>query len=250
MLRPGVLGFSRSRIRGGFQEAWLIFLPFAANLLPFATNLLDYVNNFQSLRPPHTVRWINKTMTLPMGQGLRLSVGLANSTAGSVLALTGLRYPTAVQAAGLRSAGMEPLPSRSGEAAAAESHWMKSQSSGSELAQAKSPVVQTSDVRPMAIRPAAASTSTLFLELAWVVGCLLVLGFGCRLLLGWRPGWSGARSRGRRTVGQSDLNGMLPSPGFRPRTPHARLHDPVYLQRMLEAELDSSRQPEHSDSSR
>ncbi len=83
-----------------------------------------------------------------------------------------------------------------------------------------------------------------------MVGCLLVLGLGLGLLLGWRPGWSGARSRGRRRGGDRHLNGMLPSPGFRPRTPHERLHDPAYLQRMLEAEFDSSRQPKSSDSSR
>ncbi len=61
----------------------------------------------------------------------------------------------------------------------------------------------------------------------------LVLGLGLGSLLLWRQGWFR-----RRRWNRSDRGGewLLPPPRFRPRTPHERLHDPVYLRRMLEAE--------------
>ncbi|MEI7952848.1 MAG: hypothetical protein WCH37_09240, partial [Synechococcaceae cyanobacterium ELA182] len=51
------------------------------------------------------------------------------------------------------------------------------------------------------------------------------------LLIGWR------RSPARRKGGGHRRDGLLPPQGAHPRTPHERLHDPVYLRRMLEAEL-------------
>ncbi len=62
---------------------------------------------------------------------------------------------------------------------------------------------------------------------------LLVLGVGLGLLLGRRQGWVRRRQPNH---GDDGLEPLLPPPGFRPRTPHERLHDPLYLERMLEAE--------------
>jgi MYXO-CTERM domain-containing protein len=56
---------------------------------------------------------------------------------------------------------------------------------------------------------------------------LLLLALALGLLLGWRR---------RRQRGGQSLDGVLPPSWVRPGTPHERLHDPVYLQRMLEAE--------------
>ena len=161
--------------------------------------------------------------------GLPLGPGLGRSRA--VLALGGLGLAAPVHAATFRSELIEPGPRRSGEAHAAELHRGQDQYLGSQLAQAKSPVVQAS-----AFRPAAIPASTTSSELSWLIAGFVVISAGWLLLLSWRRGWSGARGRRRRNPGRA---GLLPSPGFGPRSSHARLHDPVYLQRLLEAELES-----------
>ena len=84
-------------------------------------------------------------------------------------------------------------------------------------------------------------------ELGGAFVSLLVLGLGLGLLLLWRRAWLRRRQRNRSSQG---LELLLPAPGFRPRTPHERLHDPVYLQRMLEAERDNSVQRDYRDSQR
>ena len=165
-----------------------------------------------------------QAFSLPFGAGLGRS--------GVVLALVGLGPAAAVHAAALRSELMVPGPRLSGEAHAAEPHRGQDQSLGSQLAQAQSPVVQVS-----AFRPAAIPASTTSWELAWLIAGFVVLGSGLLLLLSWRRAWSGIWGRRRRN---SSRDRLLPPPGFVPRTSHERLHDPVYLQRLLEAELESS----------
>ena len=93
-------------------------------------------------------------------------------------------------------------------------------------------MVQASEFRSAAI-PASTTSS----ELVWLIAGFVVLGSGLLLLLSWRQGWSGIWGRRRRN---SSRDRLLPRPGFGPRTSHERLHDPVYLRRLLEAELESS----------
>jgi len=84
---------------------------------------------------------------------------------------------------------------------------------------------------PRAGLPGAVPASTIAKHWDAALVGLLVLGIGLGLLIGWR------RSPEGRKGGAPRRDGLLPPPGVHPRTPHERLHDPVYLQRMLEAEL-------------
>jgi hypothetical protein len=165
-------------------------------------------------------------------QAFSLSLGAGLGRSGAVLALVELGIPSVVHSAVSRSELIEPAPLRSGEAPAAKTHRGQDQFLGSQLAQAQSPVVQASEFRSAAI-PASTTSS----ELVWLIAGFVVLGSGLLLLLSWRQGWSGIWGRRR---GNSSRDRLLPRPGFGPRTSHERLHDPVYLRRLLEAELESS----------
>jgi hypothetical protein len=168
-------------------------------------------------------------------QAFSLSLGAGLGRSGAVLAAVGLGHLDVAHAAALRSELIVPGPRRSGESPAAKTHRGQNQSLGFQLAQAQSPVVQASEFRSAAI-PASTTSS----ELVWLIAGFVVLGSGLLLLLSWRQGWSGIWGRRR---GNSSRDRLLPRPGFGPRTSHARLHDPVYLQRLLEAELESSSPP-------
>ena len=165
-------------------------------------------------------------------QAFSLSLGAGLGRSGAVLAAVGLGHLDVAHAAALRSELIEPAPRRSGESPAARTHRGQDQFLGSQLAQAQSPVVQVSEFRSAAI-PASTTSS----ELVWLIAGFVVLGSGLLLLLSWRRGWSGLWGQRR---GNSDRDRLLPRPGFGPRTSHERLHDPVYLRRLLEAELESS----------
>jgi len=92
-------------------------------------------------------------------------------------------------------------------------------------------LVEIAASEPQAGLPAALSASTIAKHWDAALVGLLVLGIGLGLLIGWR------RSPERRKGGAPRRDGLLPPQGVHPRTPHERLHDPVYLRRMLEAEL-------------
>ena len=92
-------------------------------------------------------------------------------------------------------------------------------------------LVEIAESEPQAGLPAAVPASTIAKHWDAALVGLLVLGIGLGLLIGWR------RSPEGRTGGAPRRDGLLPPPGVHPRTPHERLHDPVYLKRMLEAEL-------------
>ncbi|MEI6032422.1 MAG: hypothetical protein WCQ20_14860 [Synechococcaceae cyanobacterium ELA739] len=71
---------------------------------------------------------------------------------------------------------------------------------------------------------------------------LLALGLGFLLAWGWARfrGRSSARSLRSKRNGARPVADLLPPQGLLPRSPHERLHDRVYLQRMLEAERTSA----------
>ena len=85
---------------------------------------------------------------------------------------------------------------------------------------------------------AGSATSPLQGPLPW----LLALGLGFLLAWGWARfrGRSSARSLRPKRNGASPQADLLPPQGLLPRSPHERLHDRVYLQRMLEAERTST----------
>ncbi|MFZ0408788.1 MAG: hypothetical protein WAM11_11870 [Cyanobium sp.] len=78
------------------------------------------------------------------------------------------------------------------------------------------------------------------------LGWWLVLGLGLGLLVYWGRSRSWTRFRGRKPYGGDRADGLLPPQALRPRTPHARLHDAAYLERMLEAERLSAGQGDDS----
>ena len=102
-----------------------------------------------------------------------------------------------------------------------------------------------SAARPLlAVRPGPGDGGARSQPLAGAVVSLLVLGLGLGLHLRWRQGLR------RRNRGGRGRERLLPPPGFRPRTPHERLHDPVYLQRLLEVEQDNALERDCLDSQR
>lgn len=92
-------------------------------------------------------------------------------------------------------------------------------------------LVEIAASEPRAGLPAAVPASTIAQHWDAALVGLLVLGIGLGLLIGWH------RTTKGRKGGSPRRDGLLPPPGVHPHTPHERLHDPVYLQRMLEAEL-------------
>lgn len=112
------------------------------------------------------------------------------------------------------------------------------------LALAPSPVVSPSGSLP-ATRLRAGATTDPWQDGVGLMVSLLAVALGLIALLRWRQNGFGAPPRPRSFQGGDAL---LPPPGLRPRTRHERLHDPVYLQRMLEAEQHSLGQRDPLDS--